>query len=236
MVSTRFLIASIALLAVPLASAAPAPAAAPEPVEVYGCFNGGVTIVVLGTVSAECVGSTSGQPVAEPCGEPGQVAYRVAAGPVDTGCVVVLESYFCPGGGGYFVVLETVQVGECRPCCDPSPLAASAADPPVEFTQCDTWGTGVAVYGKEVVCITTGCSPVCTTAAAGPNPFPLVRVEQCPDPSNGDRVTVAGVVVRECPGWSPAAVDLRCQDPAYGVQVYLGGKAVTTCVPLPHGV
>ncbi len=64
MKTSVILIAMLVLVAAPTAIAAPTTIAAPEPtasalgdpVELYPCFNGGVTIVVRGTVVAECLG------------------------------------------------------------------------------------------------------------------------------------------------------------------------------------
>lgn len=199
MTSLRFLVASIALLAVPLASAAPAPAdpvAAPEPVE-------------------QC----------------GHVAYQVTVGPVQTSCIPVVESYFCPGGGGYIVVLGLVQVGECTPCCDPAPATVASAQPdPVEVRQCDHWGNSIVLFGKvESPCITTGCSPTCATASR-PG---LWHVEECAE-GEGTRFYVLDQQVTEC-GPGPATLSMHCNKP-HGVQVYVDGEPATRCVPLPHGV
>lgn len=53
---SALLVAGLLLTAAIVAPSASAAESIPEPVEVYGCFNGGVTIVILGTVSLQCVG------------------------------------------------------------------------------------------------------------------------------------------------------------------------------------
>lgn len=173
MASIRLLLASIVLLAVPVASALPADAPAGPPVEVRQCDLWGNSVVLLGKYESPCI---------------------------STGC---------------------------SPTC----ATAEATAPEVSLRTCSYHPPGRQVhYGDKPVgpCVLL---PQPDAADAG---FP-VRVEPCPE-GQGSRVYVNDKQVTECSGEPAATVDLRCDGPAHGVQVFVDGRAVTSCIPLPHGV